>query len=159
MLYKNKTCTNLSKIIVNKKAYYNYFIEEVFQSGIVLKGWEIKSIRSGNINISASYIINNLNEIYLCNSVIQPLCTISNYSFFNSTRKRKLLLHKREINFLSIKIKNIGYTVIPLSFFWKKSWCKLEIGLAKGKNICDKRTKIKNCNWSKEKSRILKQNK
>ncbi|AHG60126.1 SsrA-binding protein SmpB [Buchnera aphidicola] len=155
MLHK-KNRVNLSKIVINKKAYHNYSVEKIFESGLVLEGWEVKSIRSGKINISESYVINYLNEMYLYNALIQPLNVSSNNNYCNPMRKRKLLLHKNEINFLSIQRKNIGYTLIPLSLFWKKSWCKLEFGLAKGKNMKDKRTDAKNKEWQKEKLKILK---
>ncbi len=159
MLHKKKYHEKLSKIIVNKKAYHNYFIEETFQSGLVLEGWEVKSIRSGKINISDSYITNYLNEMYLCNFLIQPLTVSSKHIFYNPVRKRKLLLHKNEINFLSSKKKDTGYTLISLSLFWKKSWCKLEFGLAKGKNMKDKRIDMKEKEWKKEKLKILKKTK
>jgi len=158
MLYNKKSNKKLSKIAINKKAYHNYFIEKVFQSGLVLEGWEVKSIRSGKVNISESYIINYLNEMYLCNALIQPLYMSSNHVFCNPTRKRKLLLHKNEIDFLSLKKKNTGYTIISLSLFWKKSWCKLEFGLAKGKSIHDKRTDLKKQEWEKEKNKLFKKN-
>ncbi|QCI20978.1 SsrA-binding protein SmpB [Buchnera aphidicola (Hyperomyzus lactucae)] len=159
MIHKKKCHTKSSKIVVNNKAYHNYFIEEVFQSGLMLEGWEVKSIRSGKINISESYITSHLNQMYLCNSLIQPLPMSSNHIFCNPTRKRKLLLHKNEINFLSLKKKNIGYTLISLSLFWKRSWCKLEFGLAKGKNMQDKRIELRKKEWEKEKFKILKKNK
>ncbi|AEO08607.1 SsrA-binding protein [Buchnera aphidicola str. Ak (Acyrthosiphon kondoi)] len=159
MLNKKKAHNKSSKIVINKKAYHNYFIEKVFQSGLVLEGWEVKSIRSGKVNISESYITNYLNEMYLCNSLIQPLNMSSNHIFCDPTRKRKLLLHKNEIDLLSFKKKNTGYTMISLSLFWKKSWCKLEFGLAKGKSIQDKRINIKNKDWEKERLKILKKTK
>ena len=104
MLNKKKYHVKSFKI-VNKKAYYNYFIEEKFQSGLVLEGWEVKSIRSGKVNITESYIISYLNEMYLCNSLIQPLKVSSTHILYNPIRKRKLLLNKNEINFLSNKKK------------------------------------------------------
>ncbi|QIQ41286.1 MAG: SsrA-binding protein SmpB [Buchnera aphidicola (Aphis urticata)] len=156
MLNKKKYNLQSPIFCINKKAYYNYFIEEVFQSGLVLKGWEIKSIRLGKINISESYISNFSGEMYLCNAIIQPLQTASNHLFCNPTRKRKLLLHKNEIKYLSIKKNQIGYTLISLSLLWKKSWCKLSFGLAKGKNKADKREEEKQNTWKKEKLRILK---
>ncbi|AEO08054.1 SsrA-binding protein SmpB [Buchnera aphidicola] len=159
MSYKINTQKKKSRIVFNKKAYHNYFIEQIFQAGIVLQGWEIKSIRSGKINISESYISNYCNEIYLFNAVIQPLHMSSNHIFCDPKRKRKLLLNKNEIDFLSVKKKNIGYTIISLSMFWKKSWCKLEFGLAKGKNRQDKRIDSKKREWGKEKLRILKNKK
>ncbi|QCI17651.1 SsrA-binding protein SmpB [Buchnera aphidicola (Acyrthosiphon lactucae)] len=156
MLHKKKSHKKLSKIVINKKAYHNYFIEKIFQSGLVLEGWEVKSIRSGQVNISESYIISHLNELYLCNSFIQPLNMSSSHILCNPMRKRKLLLHKDEINFLSLKKKKIGYTIVSLSLFWKKSWCKLEFGLAKGKTVHDKRIILKKKEWEKEKFKILK---
>ena len=164
MLNKKNNNLKLSAICTNKKAYYNYFIEEVFQSGLVLQGWEIKSIRLGKINISDSYISNfsynsNSNEMYLCNAVIQPLITTSKHFPCNPVRKRKLLLHKKEINYLSIKKNQVGYTLIALSLLWKKSWCKLNFGLAKGKSKTDKREEDKKNTWKKEKLRILKKTK
>ncbi|CAL4326315.1 SsrA-binding protein SmpB [Buchnera aphidicola] len=156
MLHKKKSHIGSSKIVINKKVYHNYFIEKVFQSGLVLEGWEVKSLRQGKVNISESYIVTDMNEMYLYNSLIQPLHVSSNNSFCNPTRKRKLLLHKNEINFLSTQKKNIGYTLISLSLFWKKSWCKLEFGLAKGKSVKDKRIDVKNKEWKKEKLKILK---
>ncbi|QIQ41842.1 MAG: SsrA-binding protein SmpB [Buchnera aphidicola (Microlophium carnosum)] len=159
MLHKKKYDKKSSKIVVNKKAYHNYFIEKVFHSGLVLEGWEIKSIRSGKVNISDSYIISHLNEMYLCNSLIQPLPMSSNHIICNPIRRRKLLLHKDEINFLSFQKKNIGCTMVSLSLFWKKSWCKLEFGLAKGKTVHDKRTNLKTREWNKERLKILKKTK
>ncbi|MBZ2279465.1 SsrA-binding protein, partial [Buchnera aphidicola] len=98
-------------------------------------------------------------NMYLLNCIIQPLNMSSNYIFCDATRKRKLLLKKNEINYLSMRIQKKGYTLIPLSFFWKKSWCKLEFGIAKGKNIQDKRLDSKKSEWKKEKLRILKNKK
>lgn len=156
MLHKKNNYLKPSKIFINKKAYHNFFIEKIFYAGIVLKGWEIKSIRSGQVNISESYIVYYMNEMYLYNSFIQPLNMSSSHIYCNPTRKRKLLLNKNEIDFLSIQKKNTGYTLISLSLFWKNSWCKLEFGLAKGKNMKDKRTELKNNEWKKEKLKILK---
>ncbi|QCI23797.1 SsrA-binding protein SmpB [Buchnera aphidicola (Macrosiphoniella sanborni)] len=156
MLHKAKKCKKRSIIILNKKVYHNYFIEKIFQSGLRLEGWEVKSIRAGKINISESYIISHLNEMYLCNALIQPLHMSSNHIFCNPTRKRKLLLHRNEIDFLSIQKKNKGYTIVSLSMFWKKSWCKLEFGLAKGKSLQDKRMDTKKKEWEKEKLKIIK---
>ncbi|MBZ2279430.1 SsrA-binding protein SmpB [Buchnera aphidicola] len=147
------------KMFVNKKAYYNYFIKEKFYAGLMLEGWEVKSIRSKKVNIIESYVIYYSNNMYLLNCIIQPLHMSSNHIFCDPHRKRKLLLNRNEINYLSVKIKNKGHTLIPLSFFWKKSWCKLEFGLAQGKNIQDKRIDNKKREWKKEKLRILKNNK
>lgn len=155
MLHKKNHHVKSFKII-NKKAYYNYSIVEKFQSGLVLEGWEVKSIRAGKVNITESYITSHFNEMYLCNSLIQPLSVSSTHILYNPQRKRKLLLNKNEINFLSNTKKNVGYTLISLSLFWKKSWCKLEFGLAKGKSIRDKRIDTKNKEWEREKLNIIK---
>ena len=160
MFDKKKNCLKSSTICTNKKAYYNFSIKEVFQSGIVLMGWEVKSIRLGKINITESYINNDsLSEMYLYNAIIQPLNTASNHFFCNSSRKRKLLLHRNEIEYLSNKKNTTGCTLIALSLFWKKSWCKLNFGLAIGKTKSDKRENKKKEEWKKEKLKILKKNK
>ncbi|QCI24333.1 SsrA-binding protein SmpB [Buchnera aphidicola (Muscaphis stroyani)] len=156
MLHKKKNKIKSSNIILNKKAYYDYFVEKKFESGLILQGWEVKSIRSGQINISESYVMHDKNEMYLFNAIVQPLHMSSNHKICDPKRKKKLLLHKKEINFLSIKNKKKGYTLVALSLFWKKSWCKLEFGLAKGKNIRDKRTENQKQQWKKEQSKILK---
>ncbi|WP_295164871.1 SsrA-binding protein SmpB [uncultured Buchnera sp.] len=157
MMSHKKYHLKSSTICINKKAHYNYFIEEVFQSGLVLMGWEVKSIRLGKINITESYINNDsLNEMYLYNSIIQPLNTSSNHLFCDSSRKRKLLLHKNEIQYLSNKKNKIGSTLVAISLFWEKSWCKLNFGLAKGKTKIDKRADEKQNEWKKEKLKILK---
>lgn len=164
MLNKNHYKLKSSTICINKTAHYHYVIEEIFESGLVLQGWEIKSIRSGRINLAEGYIgkhsdSSNLNEMYLYNSIIEPLHTTSNHFPCDPTRKRKLLLHKNEINYLSVKKNRMGYTLIALSLFWSKSWCKLKFALAKGKNKLDKREEDKKSTWQKEKLKILKKSK
>ncbi|QIE01975.1 SsrA-binding protein SmpB [Buchnera aphidicola] len=156
MSYKINAQQKKCKIVSNKKAYHHYFIEQIFHAGIVLQGWEVKSIRSGRINISESYVSNYFNEMYLVNTLIQPLYMSSNHIICDPKRKRKLLLNKHEIALLSMKKNNIGYTIISLSMFWEKSWCKLELGLARGKNKQDQRIDIKKREWQREKLRILK---
>jgi SsrA-binding protein len=146
-------------ILINKKAKFNFIIKKTFVAGIVLKGWEVKSIRQGKINISKSYInLNSSHELYLLNCDIQPLNNISLLHILdNCHRNRKLLLLKKEINFISNEIKKYNkYTLIPLSFFWKKSFCKVNIGLAIGKKIYDKRQEKKNKTLRKDLSRITK---
>lgn len=157
MSYKKKIRLKSSTICTNKKAYYNYSIEEVFHSGLVLMGWEVKSIRSGKINITESYVnSDNLNEMYLYNAIIEPLNSSSSHLICDSSRKRKLLLHKNEVEYLYNKKKNSGFTLIALSLFWEKSWCKLNFGLAKGKTKIDKRENSKKNEWKREKLKILK---
>ncbi|CAL4320571.1 SsrA-binding protein SmpB [Buchnera aphidicola] len=150
---------NNKKIIsINKKAKFNFFIKKRFIAGISLQGWEVKSIRQRKINISKSYVIVRSHEVYLLNCEIQPL---PHASFFNIsrdlTRNRKLLLLKKEIYFILNEInKNNRYTIIPISIFWKNSFCKIEIGLALGKKLYDKRNEKKNKTLKKELSRISK---
>ncbi|USS94297.1 SsrA-binding protein SmpB [Buchnera aphidicola] len=154
MIKKNK-----KKIIsFNKKVKFNFFIKKKFVAGIVLQGWEVKSLRQGKINISRSYILLRDNEIYLVNCEIQPLKSaflFHSSQFFN--RNRKLLLLKKEIHFLANEInKNNKYTIVPISVFWKNSFCKLNIGLALGKKLYDKRHEKKNKFLKRELSRICK---
>ncbi|NIH16623.1 MAG: SsrA-binding protein SmpB [Buchnera aphidicola (Periphyllus lyropictus)] len=145
-------------ISVNKKAKHNFFIKKIFTAGISLKGWEVKSIRKGKINISNSYVLLRSCELFLFNCEIQPLKTTNvSFSFINNfNRNRKLLLLRKEIDFISSEMKKFRYTVIPISIFWKKSFCKLKIGLAIGKKLYDKRKEKKNKVLKRELSRISK---
>ncbi|WP_343183281.1 SsrA-binding protein SmpB [Buchnera aphidicola (Neophyllaphis podocarpi)] len=147
---------NKIKKVFNKRALYNYFIEKKIESGMVLYGWEIKSIRSGKININNSYIFINQNEAFLIGSVIDPLSYINNYKSCNSKRNRKLLLNKKEINFLRGYANKSGYTLISISSYWKKSFYKLQIGLAKSKQKKDKREQEKKHEWDLNKRRLMK---
>ncbi|WP_343187929.1 SsrA-binding protein SmpB [Buchnera aphidicola (Periphyllus koelreuteriae)] len=147
------------KIIIttNKKAKFNFSIKKFFTAGIVLHGWEIKSIRQGKINISNSYIVSRSFELYLFNCNIEPLKTTNLFNFSNEkNRNIKLLLLKKEINFILKEIKKFKYTLIPISLFWKRSLCKIKIGLAKGKNLYDKRQDKKNKIIKRELYRISK---
>ncbi|CAL4320903.1 SsrA-binding protein [Buchnera aphidicola (Chaitophorus populicola)] len=146
-------------ILFNKKAKFNFFIKKKFISGIVLYGWEVKSIRQGKIDISHSYVALRSNEIYLLNCEIQPLKTstiIKNNFLIQKNRNIKLLLLRKEINFIASQVNKYKYTIIPISLFWKKSFCKLEIGLAIGKNLYDKRQSKKNKFLKRELSKNFK---
>lgn len=133
----------IKTILKNKKAYFEYFIEEKYEAGIVLRGTEIKSIREGRCSIADSYAkITKENEIYLIGFLIQEYKN-SGYIKHDISRPKKLLLHKREIIRLSKKINQAGYTLIPLSVYLKNQKLKVELGLAKGKKIYDKREEIK----------------
>lgn len=140
----------------NRKAFYEYFIEERFEAGIELKGSEVKSLRAGKINMMDSFADFEGEELYLRN------CHIAEYSGANQfnhhpTRPRKLLLHKQEIKKLFGKVKQKGYTLVPLSFYFnEKNRAKVELGLAKGKKQHDKREAEKQRDWDREKSRIMK---
>ena len=144
----------LKIICNNSKANFNYFLEEFYEAGIVLKGSEIKSLRGGKVNISESYAFDNNGEIYLINSHI-PLYKESSYNNHNPKRNRKLLLNKREIDKLLGRIHREGFTLIPTKMYFKKGKAKVEIAVAKGKKQYDKRQAIKKRDWSKEKARFF----
>jgi SsrA-binding protein len=145
---------SLKIISNNRKANFNYFLEEFYEAGIVLKGSEIKSLRGGKVNISESYAFDNNGEIYLINSHI-PLYKESSYNNHNPKRNRKLLLNKREIDKLLGRIHREGFTLIPTKMYFKKGKAKVEIAVAKGKKQYDKRQAIKKRDWSKEKARFF----
>lgn len=126
-------------IVNNKKAFFNYFIEEQYEAGIVLEGWEVKAIRAGKAQIKESYIIISNKELFLFGSHISALMNAYIHINLESTRTRKLLLNIKEINKLIGKVKRSGYTLIPLNLHYRKHRIKCEIGLAKGKKQYDKR--------------------
>ncbi|PPI86661.1 SsrA-binding protein [Candidatus Pantoea edessiphila] len=150
---------NFNIITKNKHAYHEYFIEKEFEAGLVLQGWEVKSLRAGKVNISESYILLYEKEAYLLGSTLQPLIYVSNSCSPDPKRRRKLLLTKPEINYLYYNNKQKGYTIIALSMYWKNALCKLKIGISHGKKKHDKRNEIKNREWKINKSRILKNTK
>ena len=144
-------------IVNNKKAFHEYFIEEKYEAGIVLQGWEVKSIRDGRGNIKEGYVIVRDAALYLINANITPLKTASTHINPEPTRTRKLLLHKAEINKLIGKVERAGYTLVPIDLHYKGGRVKLEIGLAKGKKLHDKREAEKDKDWTREKQRLMKQ--
>ncbi|AGC03823.1 ssrA-binding protein [Candidatus Blochmanniella chromaiodes str. 640] len=146
----------LKKITQNKHAYHEYFIEKKIESGISLLGWEVKSARSNMVVINNSYVSFYNKEAYICNSIFQSNVTQFYNEAHNSVRVRKLLLKKNELLFLIEKVNQKGYTAIILDLYWKNSWIKVNIGLAKGKKKYDKRNIIHMHKWKKEKIRILK---
>ncbi|VFP88468.1 SsrA-binding protein SmpB [Candidatus Erwinia haradaeae] len=143
-------------IAMNKYAYYSYCIEKEFEAGLLLKGWEVKALRAGQVNIKESYIILNSKEAFLINSNISALHFASPDTQCDAKRARKLLLGKHELNILSNIVQRHGYSIISLSVYWKNSWAKLKIGVGKGKKQHDKREVIKERNWRIEKMRITK---
>jgi len=143
----------------NKKAFHDYFIEERFEAGIVLQGWEVKSIRAGRIQLKESYVIVRNGEIFLFGAHISPLSTTSTHVHPDPTRTRKLLLHASEINKLIGKVERAGYTLVPLNLHYSRGRIKCEVGLARGKKQYDKRDSIKERDWQREQQRIMKQNK
>ncbi|MGV3346900.1 SsrA-binding protein SmpB [Enterobacteriaceae bacterium LUAb1] len=143
-------------IAQNKRARHEYFIEEEFEAGLSLQGWEVKSMRAGKANISDSYILLRDGEAYLFGATIQPLLGASTHVVCDPTRNRKLLLSQRELSSLYGRVNREGYTVVALSLYWKNAWAKLKIGVAKGKKEYDKRDDIKNREWKLDKARIMK---
>jgi SsrA-binding protein len=126
-------------ITVNKKAFHDYFIEEKYEAGIALEGWEVKAIRAGRMNIKESYVIIKSGELFLIGMHISPLTTASTHNHHDPVRTRKLLLHNREIMKLIGKVERAGYALVPLDMHFLRGRIKLEIGLAKGKKQHDKR--------------------
>jgi SsrA-binding protein len=151
------TTPEKSTIALNRKARFEYYIEDEFEAGLVLEGWEVKSIRAGKVNISDAHIIVKRGEAFLLGAQINPLMTASTHNINDPTRTRKLLLKRRQINQLIGHIERDGYTVIPLSMNWKKNNVKIHIALAKGKKLHDKRDSEKNRDWAREKGRVMKQ--
>ena len=151
---KKKTNSGLKIISINRKASFNFFFEKLYEAGIVLKGSEIKSIRSGKVNIAESYAIEKKGEIILINSHIQSFKEAS-YSNHNPREDRKLLLNKTEINKLIGKINKEGFTLIPTKLYLKKGRAKIEIAVAKGKKQYDKRQTKKNRDWNRDKARYF----
>ena len=149
-----KTKNGLKIISKNRKASYNYFFQEFYEAGIVLKGSEVKSLRDGKANISESYAFDINGEIYIVNSHI-PSYKESSYNNHDPKRARKLLLNKKEINKLIGKINKEGYTLIPTKLYFKKGKAKVEIAVAKGKKQYDKRQTKKQRDWNREKARYF----
>ncbi len=149
-----KTNSGLKIICLNRKATFNYFFEDLLEAGIVLKGSEIKSIREGKVNIADSYAVEKDGELILINSHIASYKQAS-YSNHNPTDERKLLLNKREINKLIGKIQRDGLTIVPTKMYFKKGKAKIELAVAKGKKLHDKRASKKDRDWSRDKSRYF----
>ena len=142
-------------IIENRKAFHDYFIEEKHEAGMVLEGWEVKAIRAGRANIKESYVVIRGEEIFLFGMHIAPLTTASSHVSHDPTRTRKLLLHKKEIARLIGKVERAGYTLVPIDMHFKQGRIKLEIGLAKGKKLHDKREDEKKKDLDREKQRLM----
>lgn len=142
-------------IAQNKKAFHDYFIEEKYEAGIVLDGWEVKAIRAGRTQLKEAYVIIRGGELYLLGCHISPLPTASTHVNPDPVRTRKLLLHAEEISRLIGKVERAGYTLVPLDMHFSRGRIKLEIGLAKGKKQHDKREAEKEKDWQREKQRLL----
>lgn len=145
-----------STIALNKRARHEYFIENDMEAGLSLQGWEVKSLRAGKANISESYVLLKDGEAFLFGSTINPLSVASSHVVCDPTRTRKLLLKQRELDVLYGSVNRDGYTLMPLSLYWKGPWVKVKIGLAKGKKLHNKRADIKDREWQVAKERIMK---
>jgi SsrA-binding protein len=142
-------------IVDNKKAYHDYFIEEKFEAGLALQGWEVKAIRAGRAQLKEAYVIVKDGTIMLIGAHFTPLSTASTHVRPEPTRTRPLLLHRSEINRLIGQVERAGYTLVPLNLHYSRGRVKLDIGLAKGKKQHDKREAAKLRDWNREKQRLL----
>lgn len=145
-----------TSIAVNRKAQHEFFIEDRFEAGLVLEGWEVKSLRAGRTQLDQSYVILKQGAAWLFGALITPLQTVSTHINPDPQRSRKLLLHQRELNKLIGQVERRGYTVVPLALYWKNNRVKIEIGLAKGKKLHDKRATEKERDWNRQKQRLMK---
>lgn len=157
MAGKKKKNSESNVIAVNRQARHDFFIEETYEAGLVLEGWEVKSLRAGRVNLKESYVLIKDGEAWLFGAHISPLASASTHIQPDPTRTRKLLLNKQELNKLIGSVERRGYTLVPLKLYWKKNLVKLEIGLGKGKKLYDKRAVAKERDWQREKQRLVKQ--
>ncbi|HEX7342166.1 MAG TPA: SsrA-binding protein SmpB [Rhodanobacteraceae bacterium] len=152
---KGKKKPGSNTIALNKRARHEYHIDQRFEAGVALEGWEVKSLRAGRINFGDSYALIQHNEIYLIGTSIPPLISASTHVIANDRRTRKLLLNRHEIDELIGAVERKGYTLVPTAMYWKANRVKVEIGLAKGKQAHDKRASEKERDWNREKQRTL----
>jgi SsrA-binding protein len=143
------------QIAVNRRARFDYFIEETFEAGLVLEGWEVKALRAGKGNVAEAYLIIKNEEAWLLGAHIIPLGQASTHIHPEATRTRKLLLQSRQIAQLIGKVERAGYTIVPLDLHFRNGLVKLQIGLAKGKKQHDKRASDKEKDWKREQGRIM----
>ena len=152
---KQKAASGSSTIALNKASRHEYFIEDRFEAGLALEGWEVKSLRAGRVQLKESYVLLKDREAWLFGAHISALTTASTHINPDPLRTRKLLLHREELNKLINAVERRGYTCVPLAMYWKNSRAKLEIGLAKGKQDHDKRATEKDRDWQRDKQRLL----
>lgn len=148
--------TGRKTIAVNKRARFEYHIEERLEAGIALEGWEVKAMREGRVQFADSYVLLKDNEAFLFGCRVDPLPTASTHITPDPVRTRKLLLHRRELDRLFGAVERRGYTIIPTAMYWSRGKAKVEIGLAKGKRQHDKRKVVKDRDWERQKGRIMK---
>ncbi len=152
---KSKEKAGNSQIAQNKRARHEYHIDEHYEAGIALEGWEVKSLRAGRINLGDAYAIVKKNEIYLFGASIMPLISASTHVVAEDRRTRKLLLHRAEIDKLIGAVERKGYTLVPLALYWKSNRVKIDLGVARGKQEHDKRDVEKERDWNREKQRVM----
>lgn len=148
--------TSSAVVIENRQARFNYELKETFTAGLVMEGWEIKSVRAGKVSLTEGFIVIHQGEAFLQQVTITPLATASTHIPCEPTRRRKLLLNKREISRLVGAVEQDGHTIVPLKLFWQNGRLKLSMALAKGKNLHDKRQTEKDRDWARDKQRALK---
>jgi len=156
MTKSSKQGTGHKTIAVNAKARHDYFIEERIEAGLALEGWEVKSLRAGHLQLKESYVVIRQGEIWLLGANISPLTSASSHVHPDPTRTRKLLVHRREMDRLIGAVERRGYALVPLAMYWKKGRAKLEIALAKGKKLHDKRATERDRDWERQRQRLLK---
>jgi SsrA-binding protein len=143
-------------IAENRKARHDYFIEDRYEAGLALEGWEVKSLRAGRAQLKEAYVYLRNGEAFLFGAHFSPLASASTHVQADPTRTRKLLLHRHQLDHLVGAVERRGYTIVPLDMHWKSGRAKLEIGLAKGKKQHDKRATDKDRDWQRDKARIMK---
>lgn len=144
------------RIAVNRRARHDYFIEERFEAGVALQGWEVKALRAGRLQLQEAYVLLKDDEAWLFGAHVSPLPTASTHFQPDPTRSRKLLLHRRQIDSLVGAVERRGRALVPLAMYWKNGRAKLEIGLARGKKAHDKRADSRDRDWQREKARVMK---
>ena len=153
---KTKSKGSSSTIALNKKARHDYFIEDRFEAGLALQGWEVKSLREGRAQLTESYIVIKNSEAWLFGFHISPLLSASTHVTPDPTRTRKLLAHRGEIDRLVGLVERKGYTLVALSAYWSRGRAKLKLGIAKGKKAHDKRASVKDRDWKRDQARLMK---
>jgi len=155
MAEKKDKDTHAGSIAVNRRARHDYFVDERYEAGLALLGWEVKALRAGRLQLAEGYVLMKGDEAWLLGSHITPLTSASTHVVADPTRTRKLLLKRREIDHLVGAVERKGYTLVPLAMYWKNGRAKLEIGLARGKKEHDKRAAEKDRDWQREKAQTL----
>ncbi|MCX7074762.1 MAG: SsrA-binding protein SmpB [Methylococcales bacterium] len=153
---KKKADSQNATIAKNRQATHEYSIEDKFEAGLVLEGWEVKSLRDGRVQLKESYVVIKKGEAWLSGAHISALLSASTHIKPEAVRNKKLLLNRHELNKLIGAVERKGYTIIPLAMYWKNGRAKIEIGLAKGKQLHDKRAASKDQDWKREQARIMK---